>query len=220
MSQNDAAKLRPANPVDQVDRAREELPVGTRLNQVQLASQLGVSRMPIRAAIAMLTAEGLIETLPTGGAVVRALTRQDLLDVYEVRTGLEVQAVRRLAAERSTERWSGIVGVLDKHRLFVHEYDTRQLLDVDREFHSAILDATQNPYFRKAMVPVWSIVERAMFGMLSLSHVAAVAWDEHEAIAASIRRGEPELAADLMRRHLEEGAAELTRLLDPGDDHS
>jgi DNA-binding GntR family transcriptional regulator len=195
---------------------RQELPAGARLNQVRLAEQLGVSRMPIRAAIAELAAEGLIETLATGGARVRSLTPQDLLDVYEVRTGLETQALRRLA-ENTSPHLAAIDEILSRHRPLVAGYDTHQLLDVDREFHTAVLDATGNPYFKKAMRPVWSIVERAMFGMLSLSHVAAVAWDEHEAIHAALHRGDGDSAVDLMRSHLQNGAAQLVALLSEPD---
>jgi DNA-binding GntR family transcriptional regulator len=195
---------------------RQDLGAGVRLNQVRLAEQLGVSRMPIRAAIAELTAEGLIETLPTGGARVRSLTPQDLLDVYEVRTGLETQAVRRLA-ENTSLHLVAIDDTLSRHRPLVSGYDTHQLLDLDREFHTAVLDATGNPYFKKAMRPVWSIVERAMFGMLRLSHVADVAWGEHEAIHLALHEGDADLAAELMRSHLQNGAEQLIALLSDGD---
>jgi DNA-binding GntR family transcriptional regulator len=193
--------------------AHQELPTGARLNQERLAQRLGVSRMPIRAAIAELAAEGLIDILPTGGARVRALGRQDLLDVYEVRTGLETQAVRRLAETSPSRLWP-IDGILDRHRPHVGEYDAHQLLDVDREFHTAILDATGNPYFRKAMRPVWSTVERAMFAMLTLSSLAAIAWEEHEAIHEALHRSDGELAANLMRSHLKNGVIQMTASLD------
>src|SRR4051812_9423091 len=49
----------------------DEIPAGVRLNQVQIATQLGVSRMPIRAAIAELLAEGLLEGIPAGGFIVK-----------------------------------------------------------------------------------------------------------------------------------------------------
>ena len=199
---------------------REELAPGTRLNQVRLAEQLGVSRMPIRAAIVELSAEGLIETLPTGGARVRRLTSQDLLDVYDVRTGLEVQAVRHLAEEGSSSRITSIGLSLDHHRPLVAGYDTSQLLDLDCEFHTAILEATGNPYFLKAMRPVWSIVERAMFGILSLSHLAEVAWQEHEAIYAAIQQQRPEQAAELVRAHLQHGAARLVAVLESAAEES
>jgi DNA-binding GntR family transcriptional regulator len=185
-----------------------ELAPGTRLNQVQVASQLGVSRMPVRYAVADLQAEGLLDPLPSGGAVVRALTQRDMRDVYEVRTALEAQAARHVA-ER-TEDLEEIFAVLEDHAALGGTSAPAALLELDRRFHMAILDASGNPSLRRAMLPIWSVVERAMVGMLvTIPEMFVRAWKEHAAIADALRAGDPELAEALMRRHLEFAAAQL-----------
>lgn len=191
--------------------ALEELPSGTRLNQVQVASQLGVSRMPVRTAITELVAEGLLEQLPGGGAIVRPLTEKDLRDVYEVRIALESQAVRHVAEQQPSAGLNRIEQVLATHRDLVSNYNAAQLLEVDRDFHMAILEATGNSYFQRSIVPVWSIVERAMFGMLNMADVVAIAWDEHEEIAQALWAGNPDLAEVRLRRHLENAAEQLAK---------
>lgn len=90
------------------------LPAGTRLHEVALAERLGISRTPLRAALARLGQEGLVEILPTGGYVVRGFSREDVIDAIELRGVLEGTAVR-LAAERgiSAERMSTLNHLLD-----------------------------------------------------------------------------------------------------------
>jgi DNA-binding GntR family transcriptional regulator len=75
---------------------------GMRLKEEQLASELGISRTPIREALLLLQAEGLVEAVPNRGAFVRAFEANDLWDMYELRAVLEGHAARR-AAERITD---------------------------------------------------------------------------------------------------------------------
>lgn len=81
----------------------------------------------------------------------------------------------------------------------------------------SILTATGNSQFPKVVVPVWSVVERAMFKMLNMPSVAAIAWEEHEVIAAAIMAGDPDPAESRLRQHLENGAAQLVRVISLSD---
>jgi DNA-binding GntR family transcriptional regulator len=197
--------------------AQREIPEGTRLNQVQVANQLGVSRMPVRAAITDLIAEGLLEPISSGGVVVRQLTERDMRDVYEVRIALESQAVRHVAQRRPATGLARVEKVLGDHRTHVAHYDATQLLAVDREFHTALLDATENEYFRRAITPMWSIIERAMFQMLSVPEIVARVWNEHEEIAKAVRAGDADRAEQALRGHLERATEDLARVM-PQDD--
>ncbi|MGD9532023.1 GntR family transcriptional regulator [Pseudonocardia sp.] len=192
---------------------RMEIPEGTRLNQVQVAKQLGVSRMPVRAAITDLLAEGLLEPIGSGGVAVRTLSERDMRDVYEVRMALESQAVRHVAERRSATGLARVERVLADHRSRVADYDASQLLVVDREFHTALLDATENPHFRRAIVPLWAVIERAMFGMLGIPEIAARAWNEHEEIAAAVLAGDPDVAERALCRHLAMAADDLAKVM-------
>src|ERR1051326_6185683 len=72
----------------------ERLQPGTELLEVPLSEELGVSRGPIREAIRRLAAEGLVTVRPRRGAVVRSLSKDEFLELYQVREALEVMAVR------------------------------------------------------------------------------------------------------------------------------
>ncbi|MEQ9634733.1 MAG: GntR family transcriptional regulator [Devosia marina] len=76
-----------------------ELRAGTRLSELILVERLGISRTPLRAALAQLGQEGLVEAIPSGGYAVRSFSREEVIDAIELRGTLEGLALR-LAAER------------------------------------------------------------------------------------------------------------------------
>jgi len=193
---------------------QERLPTGTRLNQMQIAEQLRVSRMPVREAITALTAEGLLEPLSTGGAVVKPLSGVDVVDVYKVRIALETEAARTVIGEGLPTASQRLHKVLSLHKRSVSHYETTQLLAVDREFHRTLLESTGNPYFARALVPVWSVVERAMYRVLQVPEIITTVWEEHETIAQAIADRDAEAADQQIRAHLGHGAKAIAELLD------
>src|SRR5436190_13925962 len=126
---SEAALRRPA-PVENLtlwqrvyDHLRAEilsgrLEPGAELAEVALSEQLGVSRGPLREAIGRLAAEGLVTVRPRRGAVVRSLSKEEFLELYQVREALETMAVRlavpRLAAD-DFATLQGLIGTMAKH---------------------------------------------------------------------------------------------------------
>ncbi|ALE74816.1 MULTISPECIES: GntR family transcriptional regulator [unclassified Pseudonocardia] len=192
--------------------ALAEIPEG-KLNQVQVARQLGVSRMPIRAAIPDLVAEGLLESLPGGGVAVRPLTETDVRQVYEVRLALESRAVRNAAEHGSDRDLRRIRTIVDTHGEAFASYDAEKLLAADREFHMAILSASRNEHYQRAIVPVWSIVERAMVSVLHTTTVFDSAWQEHAEIARALQARDADAAEAAVRQHLGNAAEKLVTSL-------
>ena len=207
--------------------ALQQLPAGTRLNQEQLARQLGVSRMPVRDAINDLIAEDLVETVASGGAVVRALTANDLRGVYEVRLALELPAVRQVALHGSGPWRAELGAIMDSHQSLLQESRLEELHRLDRDFHWAIYRATGNRFIGRALTPVWSHISRAMFGLLAVESYAAIAWAEHHSITDALLAGDADRAAAVMEVHVRNGADRLLQVMDaapaggpqePGDD--
>lgn len=189
----------------------EELKPGTRLNQVQVAEQLGVSRMPVRVAAADLVGEGLLEPLPTGGVAVCTLSTRDVEAAYKVREALEAQAVREVALLRPEAGLKQLFAILKRHEELGGVNDTRTLLELDRAFHWTILESTDNLYFSRAMVPMWSVVERAMAGMLrTVPDMFDLAWRQHREIAEALAAGDADLAEWRAREHIRNSATKLS----------
>lgn len=194
--------------------ALQQLPAGTRLNQEQLARQLGVSRMPVRDAINDLIAEDLVESVSGGGAVVRALTAEDLRGVYEVRLALELPAVRQVALRGSGPWREELSTIMESHRSLLQAGRLEELHRLDRDFHWAVYGATGNRFIERALTPVWSHISRAMFGLLAVESYAGIAWAEHQAITDALLAGDADRAAEVMEVHVRNGADRLLQVME------
>lgn len=118
---------------------------GAKLNERELAELLQVSRTPLREAIKMLAAEGLVELLPNRGAAAVSLTEEDILHTFEVMAALEAQS-GELAAQRITEQ--ELAEIRAMHYEMLAAYTRRDLsayYTLNARIHNAINAAARNP---------------------------------------------------------------------------
>ena len=113
---------------------------GQRLKEEELARELGISRTPVREALLMLQAEGLVEAAPNRGATVRAHDAQDLDDLYQLRALLEGHAARRAATRLSDDQLSELRASCERFDA-LGRGDVRALVGENLFFHNTILDA-------------------------------------------------------------------------------
>ncbi len=119
-------------------------PPGSRLVEREIAAELGVSRLPVRDALRVLVAEGLVTPRPRTWAVVREFTPSDVADLHEVRTALEVMAFR-LAAERHTpEGLARLRRVLDAGLHASRDGDAVRARRAAADFHETVTDLADN----------------------------------------------------------------------------
>jgi DNA-binding GntR family transcriptional regulator len=124
-----------------------ELSAGERLKEDELARELNVSRTPIREALLLLQADGLVQAVPRRGALVRSYGVAELAEMYELRALLEGSAAKRAATRmtakqvealrKSCERFTGIASRPDAN--------VKELVQENMFFHNAIHDATESP---------------------------------------------------------------------------
>ena len=121
------------------------IPPGAKLNERELSEVLNVSRTPLREAIKMLAAEGLVELLPNRGAIAVQLTEADVLNTFEVMAGLEAQS-GELAAQRITD--VELAEIKAVHYEMLAAFTRRDLpayYRLNAAIHSAINLAAKNP---------------------------------------------------------------------------
>ena len=117
---------------------------GAKLNERELAEALQVSRTPLREAIKMLAAEGLVELLPNRGAIAVELTEADVLSTFEMMAGLEAMS-GELAAQRITD--AELAEIRAMHFEMLAAYTRRDLsayYRLNSKIHSAINQAAKN----------------------------------------------------------------------------
>ena len=125
--------------------ANGTLAPGAALDEQTLSTSLGVSRTPVRAAVARLTQEGLVVNLPYRGAFVRRFTPDEIDGLYQVRSVLEGLAAREAAEHATEEALTTIRAILDECAAALEVGDIDGYGRADARFHRALADAAGNP---------------------------------------------------------------------------
>jgi len=153
---------------------------GAKLNERELSAVLNVSRTPLREAIKMLAAEGLVELLPNRGAVALELSDTDVLNTFEVMSGLEAQS-GELAAERITQ--AELAEIRAMHYEMLASYTRRDLpayYQLNAAIHSAINAAAKNPVLSAVYKQVNARLQALRFRSNQDSEKWRAAVAEHE----------------------------------------
>jgi DNA-binding GntR family transcriptional regulator len=157
-----------------------QLAPGAKLNERELAELLSVSRTPLREAIKMLAAEGLVELLPNRGAVVAQMSAQDVADTFEVIAGLEGQS-GELAAQRITEAELAEIRALHYEMMAAHtRRDLPTYYRLNAQIHTQINAAARNP----VLAQTWRTVNARLQALRFRSNFDEAKWKravkEHE----------------------------------------
>ena len=146
-----------------------EFEAGSRMSELPLVERLGVSRTPLRLALATLEHEGLLELAPGGGYAVRTFTRKDIDHAIDLRGVLEGTAAR-FAAEHGAapEHLEAMRACNEQLEDVVHRADYESFVryvDLNERFHELLVEAAASP-----------VVARALAGVVSLPFASASAF--------------------------------------------
>lgn len=177
---------------------------GERLNEKDLAEQLGTSRGPIRDSLAALTHEGLVIHEPHKGAYVPLLDRADIEDVYSLRVSLETLAARTAVKRAQTADFEVLGHALEELADAFDRGDRRAITDADLRFHDAFYRAAHHDRLSAAWRSVRSQVALCLFSRNTVSATSReIVVDEHAHILDLVRdRNEADLV-ETVRVHIE-----------------
>jgi DNA-binding GntR family transcriptional regulator len=176
----------------------------SRIPERELCEKFDISRTPLREALKVLAAEGLIELLPNRGARVRQFTEADIRNLFEVIAGLDF-VVGRLACARISDE---AIGAIEKLHLEMYtHYLRRELADyfrINQKIHQAIVEAAANPLLSTNYANLNSIVRRFRYAA-NLVHRDRLgeAMREHEQIVDALRRRSADELGLLMFQHIQ-----------------
>jgi DNA-binding GntR family transcriptional regulator len=213
MTQMDAPQLKAVSIVEALedDLARRildgELAPSEHLREIELSERYQVGRHTLRAAFDRLVRRGLLQRARNRGVFVRQFTERDLIEIYELRTALEAQAFRTLAARKEVPE--GAREAIDLYRTLTSRSPRGLVVGADLAFHRAIVRATGNTRLARVHENVLlesqlCLAQRAQ-SYATVRELAAM----HRALVEAIETGRPAHAEAAIREHLENAAAWL-----------
>jgi DNA-binding GntR family transcriptional regulator len=190
-----------------VDRLREgiltgEFPPASRLVELQLAERFAVSRASVRAAIAELDKEGLVDREANRGATVRSVSLAEAIQITEVRTAVESLIAARAATDATPDERAELLGIVDQMRAAVEADQAKTYSELNATFHRRIREISGHTVGAEV---VENLRNRAAAHDFRLALVPGRPRDsvqQHAAIAEAIAGGDAPGADAAMRAHL------------------
>ncbi len=176
-----------------------EIAPGTQLRQDEIASKFGTSRIPVREALKQLSVEGLVDFLPNRGAIVKTYSIADLMEMMEIRIGLETRALR-LAVPHMVEDDTATASAILK------AYDTEprpeMWAQMNWQFHQQIYVPCNMPRLMKLIESNWNHVSRFTRTRVSMAAGKENPNKEHWKILEACKTGSVEEAVSLLEQHI------------------
>lgn len=209
-------RIAPVSTVEAAANALRELTLdgklepGTRLREQEFAERLGIARHSFRAATQILIGEGLLKREPHRGVEVPVLSAEDVVDIFKLRTALELEAVR-LVGDAGIVPAEAQQAVTELSAL-AEDAPWRDVVWPDQRFHRAIIDATGSPRLIRAYSGLQSEITLCLAQLRPAYDAPAEVAAEHEELLAPLLAADTDRAELLFRKHLDEAVTNLVGL--------
>jgi len=178
------------------------LPVGSVLAEGAIASELGISKTPVRQALQMLSREGLLEVGKRRQLIVRGFSPEHREEVVEVREALETIAIRHACSRMSFDDIDYLRILVMRQRRAIDADDDDRFVELDEEFHLCIADGSGLPMVARILGQLRGFVRIMRLGSTRVRD-ARTAIDEHEVILEAIEARDPVAATAALQTHLQ-----------------
>lgn len=181
---------------------------GTMLGEAALATEIGVSRTPVRVALARLQDEGWIRIYPKRGAVVQGIDERTIAELADARYLLETTAVERAPEALRQRLASSFDELITQQRAAFAEADVARFIELTLEFHRGFVEAGDS----QVMLEMYSLLsDRHRFALfMNSSHLLARCDEiiaEQEKLVEHLRSGDAAAFADTLRGHIAENSS-------------
>ncbi|GAB2582928.1 GntR family transcriptional regulator [Kribbella endophytica] len=176
---------------------------GTFINEQAVATEVGVSRTPVREALLMLAAEDLVQLVPHRGAFVAPVPGREIAEMMQARGVIESWAATSCLAA-GTAPVALMTEVLEEQRSIVESGDAREFIELDSRFHALLIGATGN----SVLIRLYDSLRarHVLLGVVALRRSATRRQDvlsEHQAIVDGLASGDTAAAEAAILRHLD-----------------
>jgi len=175
---------------------------GTFINEQVVATEVGVSRTPVREALLMLAAEDLVQLVPHRGAFVAPLPGREIAELMQARGVIECWAATT-SLTAGLAPVEAMAAVLEQQRAIVERGDAKEFIELDSQFHALLVEAGGNSVLGRLYDNLRA--KHVLLGVVALQRSATRRQDvlaEHQAIVDGLAAGDPAAAEKAILSHL------------------
>jgi DNA-binding GntR family transcriptional regulator len=197
-----------------------ELQAGMKVNEMDLAEHLQISRSPVREAFRALEEAGLVWLEKNRGAYIREISDGEAAELYEVRAGLDEMAGRRLATVITEEEVSELREMLDRLEARSNDGELNDYFSLNIAFHDRLVEMAGNATLLALYRQVINRMHLLRRRGFSLSGSSQASHEEHRMILDALAARDPEAVARTVRKHVESGFQRASTAGGPADGKS
>lgn len=181
---------------------RGEFPSGAHLNETQLTRALSLSRSPVREALRILEAEGLVTLEPHRGAYVRGVSEHDLEEIFDVRVMIETHGIRRGLHRLSQDAIAPLRAAVAEARVALQEADIARWHQASLQFHDGLVTLAANRHLTRLHEELKTSLRRYQISVIGPGGEPERFQAEHETILEALEAGRVEQGAELAAAHI------------------
>ncbi|MBR3706231.1 MAG: GntR family transcriptional regulator [Firmicutes bacterium] len=180
-----------------------EYEIGEKIKENQIATELRVSRTPIREAFKLLENEGLIDYIPNRGCFAKGFTQQDVDDIYAVREALEELAVRWAVGRISADEVTSLEEQCDLMEFYTKKKDSKKVFELNNSFHDVIYASARSRFLAQVLRSYKEYIDKTRKSFFYEQSYLEGILSEHRAILDAIKEGDVDKAVEAMARHMD-----------------
>ena len=182
---------------------RRELEPGAWIDELKIAEEYGISRTPLREALKVLAAEGLVTMKLRRGAYVTEVSRKDISDVYRLLSLLEADAAAEVAGKATDEQLQRLQQTHEE--LKQNTADAERFFALNESFHMQILDIADNRWRNQLVADLRKVMKLNRHKSLFKQGRIEDSLAEHEAIMQALLKRDPKIAMSTVQQHFANG---------------
>lgn len=187
-----------------------QLKAGFPILESEIATQIGMSRTPVREAINRLKAEGLLEAVPRKGVFVKTLSKEEIRHIYEMAEALEGMIAYTIAENFQNCDFSNLDDAVAKMQLALQIDDIESWSIADESYHKALYSLCQNSYLINGISKMNNQIHLMRFTIPTRKEIS---FKEHQLTVKAIKIGDKAGAREMTQKHWERVRGEILALV-------
>lgn len=201
------------------ERVREDILNGKYANgdkivEAKLADELGVSRTPVREALKQLELDGLVESLPNRGVVVKGITTQDIDDIYAIRLAIEAIAAKWAVERMEDDEVEQLKEIYDLMEFYTFKEDVEKTFELNTKFHETMYRGTKSRYLEHVLKDFQLFIKSTRSESLKSEGRIDRALKEHKYIVDAFKERNADKAVEAVVNHIVNSRTNVSRIMD------